>query len=66
MSSSYIVFSSVLASLTYVVPRIRSTSARGVMSLVLVLLAAYLALSILSAYQKKSGLKMRSFLSFME
>lgn len=64
MGSSYIFFSSTLASLTYVVPKIKSNAARGVVSLVLVLLAAFSAMRIISTYQSKSGLGMRTFFSF--
>lgn len=64
MGSSYLFFSSTLASLTYVVPKIRGNAARGVVSLVLVLLAAFTAMRIIAVYQKKSGLNMRTFFSF--
>ncbi|KAF6261066.1 hypothetical protein COO60DRAFT_821537 [Scenedesmus sp. NREL 46B-D3] len=64
MGSSYLFFSSTLASLTYVVPRIRSSAARGIASLVLVLLAAFTAMRILSTYSNKSGINMRTFFSF--
>lgn len=61
MGSSYIFFSSTLASLTYVVPRIKNNTARGVVSLLLVLVAAFSAMKIVSVYQGKSGLGMRTF-----
>jgi oligosaccharyltransferase complex subunit gamma len=64
MGSSYLFFSTTLASLTYVVPRIRSSAARGVASLVLVLLAAFTAMRILSTWSSKSGIHMRTFFSF--
>jgi oligosaccharyltransferase complex subunit gamma len=64
MGSSYLFFSTTLASLTYVVPRIRGSAARGVASLVLVLLAAFTAMRILSTYANKSGIHMRTFFSF--
>jgi hypothetical protein len=64
MGSSYLFFSTTLASLTYVVPRIRSSSARGIVSLVLVLLAAFTAMRILSTYGNKTGIHMRTFFSF--
>jgi multisubunit Na+/H+ antiporter MnhG subunit len=64
MGSSYIFFSTMLASLTYVVPRIRSSSARTVASLALVLLAAFSAHRILEAYHTKSGMRMRTFFKF--
>eukprot|EP00775_Hariotina_reticulata_P013474 gene13474-13600_t len=65
MSISYIIFSSAVASLTYVVPKIKNAAARGVVSLVLVLVAAFLAMRILEVWHVKSGLRMRSFLSFL-
>jgi hypothetical protein len=61
MGSSYIFFSSTLASLTYVVPRIKNTQARGLISLVLVLVAALSAFRILETYHAKSGMRMRNF-----
>lgn len=64
MGSSYLFFSTTLASLTYVVPRIRSATVRGVASLVLVLLAAFTAMRILAVYGSKSGIHMRTFFSF--
>lgn len=64
MGSSYIFFSSTLASLTYVVPRINNTQARAVISLVLVLVAALSAFRILETYHAKSGMRMRPFLQW--
>lgn len=64
MGSSYIFFSSTLASLTYVVPRIRSASVRAAASLVLVCTAAFTAYRILEAYHSKSGMRMRNFFKF--
>lgn len=64
MGSSYIFFSSTLASLAYVVPRIRSERGRAGASLALVLLAAFTAHRILEAYHSKSGMRMRQFFSF--
>ena len=61
MGSSYIFFSSTLASLTYVVPKIRNAQARATISLVLVLAAAFSAFRILETYHAKSGMRMRSF-----
>ncbi len=61
MGSSYIFFSSTLASLTYVVPKIRNTQVRATISLVLVLCAAFSAYRILETYHAKSGMRMRSF-----
>jgi hypothetical protein len=64
MGSSYILFSTTLASLTYVVPRIRHSVARAAASVVLVAAAAFMAHRILDAYHSKSGMRMRSFLPF--
>ncbi|KAF8058060.1 OST3 [Scenedesmus sp. PABB004] len=61
MGSSYIFFSATLASLSYVVPRIRSDGGRAVTSLVLVLLSAFAAMRILATYQGKTGISMRTF-----
>jgi oligosaccharyltransferase complex subunit gamma len=61
MGSSYILFSSFLASLTYVVPKINNVNARAAASLALVLVAALSAYHILEAYHAKSGMRMRSF-----
>lgn len=61
MGSSYIFFSTTLASLTYVVPKIKNTQARAVISLGLVLVAALSAYRILETYHAKSGMRMRSF-----
>lgn len=64
MGSSYIFFSSTLASLTYVVPKIKNAQARGVISLMLVLVAAFSAYRILETYHAKSGMRMRKFLQW--
>lgn len=61
MGSSYIFFSSTLASLTYVVPKIRNARARASISMLLVLAAALSAYRILETYHTKSGMRMRSF-----
>lgn len=61
MGSSYIFFSSTLASLTYVVPKIRDARARATISAVLVLVAAFSAYRILETYHTKSGMRMRNF-----
>lgn len=61
MGSSYMLFSALLASLTYVAPRVKSAGARGVLSLVLVIAAALTALRILAAYKNKTGMSMRTF-----
>ena len=64
MGSSYIFFSSTLASLTYVVPKINNTTARAAVSFLLVMLAAFSAYHILEVYHTKSGMRMRPFLSW--